>query len=319
MTKNNPLVSVIVPVYNAAKFLPTCLNSIINQTYQNLEVIIINDGSTDNSPDIIEQYNEKDNRIKAFTQKNQGLSGARNTGLSKATGDYVTFVDSDDKIEPTMIEKLLSALNEAESDIAVCSFKEIFKNKKTTHFNKQDYPKTVYHTEQALRAMLKEEGFMVSATMKLFPINYFKNIKFPLGKLHEDVGTTYKLIMKASKVVFVPDELYIYVHHEKSIISGDFDDRKLDLISLTDQMCNDIDKKFPNLKNVTNERRIRARFSILRQIPSNNPKAKQIVNYLTTHQNYITNNPEATIIDKIALKLALTSPKLFQLSYKLFK
>ena len=319
MTKNNPLVSVIIPVYNTAKHLPTCLNSIINQTYQNLEIIVIDDGSTDNSSEIIKQYNEKDNRIKAFTQKNQGLSAARNTGLKNATGKYVTFVDSDDMIETNMIEKLLLALEKTKSDISVCSFKERTTNGKEKHFNKNNYSRKVLNTEQALKAMLKEQGFMLSATMKLYPLNFFKNVSFLVGKLHEDVGTTYKLIMKASKVVFIPNELYIYIHHEKSIISADFDNRKLDLISLTDQMCNDIDKKFPNLKNVTNERRIRARFSILRQIPSNNPKAKQIVNYLTTHQNYITNNPEATIIDKIALKLALTSPKLFQLSYKLFK
>ena len=319
MTKNNPLVSVIVPVYNTAKFLPTCLNSILNQTYQNLEIIIINDGSTDDSEETISKYATKDDRIKTISQENQGLSGARNAGIKTATGDYITFVDSDDKIEPTMIEKLLLALKQTDSDIAVCSFKELYKNGKVVHFNKNDLPETIYHTDQALKAMLKEQGFMVSATMKLFPTSYFKNIKFPLNKLHEDVGTTYKLIMKAGKTVFIPNELYIYIHHGKSIISQQFDDRKFDLITLTDEMCDNIDKKYPNLKNVTNERRIRARFSILRQIPSRHPKTKQITNYLKKHQNYITKNPEATLTDKIALKLALTSPKLFKLAYKLFK
>ena len=317
MTKNNPLVSVIIPVYNTAKHLPTCLNSIINQTYQNLEIIVIDDGSTDNSSEIIKQYNEKDNRIKAFTQKNQGLSAARNTGLKNATGKYVTFVDSDDMIETNMIEKLLLALEKTKSDISVCSFKERTTNGKEKHFNKNNYSRKVLNTEQALKAMLKEQGFMLSATMKLYPLNFFKNVSFPVGKLHEDVGTTYRLFLKAKQIVFIPDELYIYVHHEDSIISQTFNDHKFDLIILTDQMCNDIDGIFPNLKKVTNERRIRARFSILRQIPLHHPKTRSIINYLKSHQDYITNNPEATTADRIALHLALFNPNLFKLAYKL--
>ena len=98
-----------------------------------------------------------------------------------------------------------------------------------------------------------------------------------------------------------------------------FDDRKLDLITFTDQMCDDIDSKYPKLKDVTNERRIRARFSILRQIPLDHPQVKTILNYLKEHRDYITKNPEATTADKIALKLALTNVRLFQLAYKLFK
>ena len=316
--KNKPLVSIIVPVYNTASSLPNCLNSIIHQTYPNLEIIIINDGSTDRSAEIIKKYAQKDARIKIIAQSNQGLSGARNSGLKKATGDYVTFVDSDDQIEPDMISDLLNALQNTHADIAVCSFKEIYPNGKITHFS-QNYPPTTYTTSQALAAMLQEKGFMVSSTMKLFPTKFFKNVKFPLGQLHEDVGTTYKLIMLADKVAFIPNEDYLYIHHDNSIINKSFDDRKFDLITLTDQMCDDIDQKFPKLKNITNERRIRARFSILRQIPLSHPRTKEILNYLKTHQIYITKNPEATKVDKIALRLALTNPKLFQLAYKLFK
>lgn len=319
MTKDNPLVSVIVPAYNTAKHLPKCLNSIIKQSYQNLEIIIIDDGSTDNSSTIIERFAKNDKRIKAIQQKNQGLSEARNNGVKKATGKYITFVDSDDQIAKTMIEKMVQAIIKTKANIAVCSFKEIYPNGKTAHFNRQKNPQKIYDTKNALKAMLQEQGFMVSSTMKLFPIDYFKDIKFPKGMLHEDVNTTYKLIMKAERIIFIPDELYYYVHHDNSIITQEFDERKLILIKFTDQMCDDIEKKFPTLKDITNERRIRARFSILRQIPLRHHKTKQIINYLKTHQNYIINNPNATAIDRAALKLILISPKLFQLSYKLFK
>ena len=316
--KNNPLISVVVPIYNTSKYLPRCLNSIINQTYKNLEIICINDGSTDNSLSILQNYAQKDSRIKITTQKNAGLSAARNTGITKSTGKYITFVDSDDEISHNMLEKLLVSLQKNDADISVCSFKEIYPDGKITHFNKVSSTQT-YTTEQSLKAMLQEQGFMLSATMKLFLTTYFKNIQFPIGKLHEDIGTTYKLIMRAHRVTFVPEELYFYHHHGESITSKKFDERKLDIIALTDQMCKDIDAKYPTLKNITNERRMRARFSVLRQIPTNNPETKIILQYLRTHKSYITKNPEATKTDKFALALVLFSPKLFQLAYKIKK
>ncbi len=315
---NKPKISIIVPVFNTEKYLKLCLNSILNQSYQNLEIICINDGSTDNSAEILKTYSNKDQRIKVFTQENSGLSAARNLGLAKSTGDYVTFVDSDDEIESEMINTMINNLQNTNSDLAVCSFKETFPNNKTKHFNNNHPQQRVLSTKEALRAMLREEGFMVSATMKLFPKSYFKNIIFPVGKLHEDVAVTYKLIMQAKQVLFTPQEFYIYKHHSNSIISS-FNDQKFDLIIFTDQMCDEINQKYPELKNTTNERRIRARFSILRQIPLNHPHVKEIINYLNNHQSYITDNPESTKIDKIALKLACFNPKLFQLAYKLFK
>lgn len=313
---NTPLITIIVPVYNAKKYLRDCIESILSQTYHNLEIILIDDGSTDGSEKFVDDYAKSDKRIKVVHQKNMGLSDARNTGLKHATSKYITFVDSDDRIEPNMIENLFNALIDSQADIAICSFKEIYPNSKTKGFS-HNYPKQVFTTEQALANMLQENGFMVSATMKLFPTNYFKGIKFPVDKLHEDVGTTYKLIMEAKKIVFIPNEYYVYVHHNNSIINQTFDERKFDLIKLTDQMCDDIDQQYPDLKDITNERRMRARFSILRQIPLNHPKTKEIVDYLKTHQEFITDNKKASKTDKLALKLALISSRLFQTAYKL--
>ena len=316
--KNNPLVTVIVPVFNSSEYLSSCLDSIISQTYPNLEIILINDGSTDSSPKILQKYAKQDSRIQIINQDNQGLSGARNSGLAIATGDYVTFVDSDDQITPHMVADLVHAVQSNHADISVCSFKELYPSGKTVGFS-HHHPAQVFDTASALKAMLKEQGFMLSTTMKLFPTKYFKNLKFPVGKLHEDVGTTYKLFFKAHQIAFIPQEDYLYIHHQESIINQSFDDRKFDLITLTDQMCDDINTKFPQLKNVTNARRMRARFSILRQIPLDHPRLSELTSYLKTHQSYLTHNPEATSKDKLTLKLALTSPKLFQLAYKLFK
>lgn len=317
--KSTPItITIVVPIYNVKKYLRDCINSILSQTYRHLEIILIDDGSTDDSGRLADDFAKTDQRIKVIHQKNLGLSAARNTGLKHATGDYITFVDSDDQIDPKMIQAMLDALRESSADIAACSFKEVFPNNTTKGFS-HNYPKQVFTSEAALANMLQENGFMVSATMKLFPTKYFDDIEFPIGKLHEDVGVTYKLIMKATKVVYIPGEYYIYIHHNDSIINQGFDRRKFDLIKLTDQMCDDIDKNYPNLKNITNERRMRARFSILRQIPIKDPKTRELLKYLKDHQSFITNNPTASKTDKIALRLALFSPRLFQFVYKKFK
>ena len=322
MPKNkSPLVSVVVPIYNTEKYLRNCLDSIIAQTNQNLEILLVDDGSTDSSGKICDDYAsnaKKDKRIKVIHQKNTGLSSARNTGINHSSGEYLTFVDSDDYIATQMIEKMLQAINESHAEIAVCSFMETYPNDKTTHFNNHHYPRKLLSTKDALESMLSEKGFMVSATMKLYPRSFFKNVSFPICKLHEDVGTTYKLILQANKIIFLPEEYYYYCHHHDSIVSK-FDEHKFDLISLTDQMCDEIDQHFPDLINITKERRMRARFSILRQIPTKHPKTKSLLDYLKTNRVFITQNPSATKADKLALRLALTNLKLFQQAYKLFK
>lgn len=315
--KKSPKVSIIVPVYNCAKYLKSCVTSILSQTYQNLEIIFIDDGSTDDSLGLLQSYAKSDSRIKVVSQKNQGLSATRNTGLHKSTGDYVTFVDGDDQIEPTMISNMVNALLQEKADIIACSFKELYPSGKLIGFS-HSQKSQVFDTKNALKAMLKEQGFMLSATMKLFPLDYFNDVKFPIGKLHEDVGTTYKLIMKAQKIAFIPDELYIY-HHYGTSITRSFDNRKFDLIDLTDQMCDDIVQKYPDLKNTANERRMRARFSLLRQLPARHPRKKELINYLKNHKAYITKNPEATLSDQVALRIVLKSPKLLKLAYRISK
>ncbi len=319
MTNKSPLVSIIIPVYNSVKYLQTCLESVLTQTYQNLEIILVDDGSTDGSTKLVDDYKKSNSKIKAIHQDNAGLSSARNSGLKIATGDYVTFIDSDDQVEPGMLEDMLNAISKTDATIAVCSFKEIYEDGRTVHFNPDSvHEKTTYTTIEALKAMLKEQGFMLSTTMKLFPTKYFKDIEFPVGMLHEDVGTTYKLFKKADKIVFLPDEYYIYNHHENSIISA-FNNKKFDLIKLTDEMCDDLDKSYPELQDVTKLRRMRARFSLLRQIPLSHPRRKSLQDYLRINQEFITKNSESSKKDKLALSLAKISPRFFQLAYKLFK
>ena len=140
------LVSMIIPVYGVEAYLGECLETVLNQTYENLEIILIDDESPDHCPEICDQYAQKDERIKVIHQKNGGAANARNHGLDMATGEYICFIDSDDKIENNYVEKLLNAIKESQSDVAVCSFKQWYKNKTqgSTGFKNKEYSSKDY-------------------------------------------------------------------------------------------------------------------------------------------------------------------------------
>lgn len=318
MQNNSPLVSIIVPIYNVEKYLRKCLESILAQSYTNLEIILVDDGSTDESSKIIDEFQQMDTRIISVRQKNGGLSAARNTGLKMMTGNYVTFVDSDDEIKPNFVRDLLIAMDENEADIAVAPLEERFEDghiKSTA----AKYPSQVYNVEDGLAAMLQEKGFMLSTIAKMYKSCTLKNITFPVGKVYEDVGTTYKMFLNATKIVFIPEANYIYTQRKNSLVHEEFNSHKFDIIELTDEMCDTIDTHFETLKNITNERRMRARFSVLRQIPNGHNREKELLKYLKKHQDWIFKNPKASTKDKIALRLALVSPKIFKTAYRIVK
>lgn len=281
--KKQPLISIIVPVYNVESTLERCLNSILNQTYQNLEILLIDDGSTDRSGELCDQIAKKDSRIKVIHQKNQGLSAARNTGLDAMHGAYVTFVDSDDFLDTTMIKQLHDALfpqlPECEPlRLSICSFAEVFPNDSERSFIKtpsaqsqvpqisqnQQNPQTLKISERPLRLldqptclidMLCERDFTLMACGKLYATELFAKVRYPVGKLYEDVGTTYKLILQCQEIAFLSAPLYKYYQNPDSIIHQTFRPQKLDLIALTDQMCDDI-ANFYNLPSPSENHKI---------------------------------------------------------------
>lgn len=323
-----PLVSIIVPVYNVATFLPDCLVSLKNQTYKNLEIIFIDDGSTDNSGDLCELFAKEDSRAIIKHQKNGGLSSARNAGIDIANGNYIFFLDSDDYLADDCIEYLVSLAKASSSPIAICSHFERRSPKDTKDFNSGAKTGTMT-VEQALGNMLNERGFNLQVTPKLFARSLFDStpkIRFPKDKLHEDVGTTYRLFLRAyeanheTTLAYGAEPKYYYNIRENSITNRSFDPKKLDLISQTDEMCDAIESRFPSLKNTTNLRRLHARFSILRQAKTAR-YADPCVTYIKEHKTWITENPEATKRDKLALaslRFGKTSFKAAWKTYELF-
>ena len=209
------LVSVIVPIYNVEKYLERCIKSIINQTYQNIEILLVNDGSPDNSKAIMEKYAKKDKRIVCCYKENGGLSDARNYGIKKSKGKYVCFIDSDDYIEKNYVEKLYNCMIENKAEITWCDIKQVNDEGKVGSMNQS--PDDVWSFE------------MASACNRLFLKSLFikNDIWFPVGIWYEDLATTPRLFLSAKKTAYVNEELYNYYVTPGSI-TRTYDKRVLD-------------------------------------------------------------------------------------------
>ena len=239
---NNELISVIIPVYNVEKFLPYSLDRVINQTYKNLEIILINDGSTDNSKAICKQYEEKDNRIKIINQKNQGAAVARNTGLDNASGKYIGFVDSDDVISLEFYTGLYKLLKETDSDISECASVQISeddlfnKNYKFDNIDNIDFITT--NSLGALNRINSEEIYITGKSIvvwnKLYKRQLFNDIRFPIGKKYEDDLTTYKIFNKINKLASTEKVLYNYVQRKNSLMHKEFSMDRLEALEVFD-------------------------------------------------------------------------------------
>ncbi len=225
---NMPLISIIVPVYNVEKYLSRCLNSILAQTFTDFEIIAVDDGSPDNCGKILDEYAQKDERIKVIHKENGGLSSARNAGLDVAQGEYVAFVDSDDYLSDKFIEKLYNLIKKYNADISQCSFKETSKNTEISTVEKQEQ----LYTNIEMLENLYNKNYVASVIVpnKMYKKELFKNIRFPYGKIHEDEGTTYKLFYNSDKIVTTTEELYFYYVAEGSITRSGFSLKKLDYL-----------------------------------------------------------------------------------------
>ena len=226
--KEEKKISIIIPIYNVEKYLPACVESILQQTYKNLEVILVDDGSPDRCPVICDELAQKDDRIQVIHQKNKGLSGARNTGIDNAQGDYLIFVDSDDIVEQTLVEELYTYAEKWNCAIVACGRNYIFEDGQIVCKIAHDESK-VYGFEEAMQEMNSFRLFDMSAWAKIYRKELFEDIQFPEGKLSEDYYIMYKLFDKAQTIGYVAKPLYNYLQRQSSIsrnkkINHDFAD-----------------------------------------------------------------------------------------------
>lgn len=266
MEEKESLVSIVIPIYNVAEYLSRCLDSVCRQTYQNIEVILINDGSTDCSEEIAKTYCAQDKRFKLITQENGGLSSARNAGLNYANGKYITFIDSDDYISDDYIAYLYSLITKTDSDIAVCDAVRFYTDKRPCPVECNPRPE-IYTSVQALELLLYRKKIGNSAWGKLYRSELFQEIRYPIGLYYEDMATIYKILAKSSKIVLGAKQNYYYFQRSDGIMLSNFNEKKLDAILITKEIVKYIEENFPELLPAAKSRQFISCMQTLRNIP----------------------------------------------------
>ena len=243
----NPVISIIVPVYKVERFVRKCIDSILNQTFKDIEIILVDDGSPDNCGQICDDYAKTDKRIRVIHKQNGGLSDARNAGIDIARGEYIAFVDSDDYISPNMYKCLYELIEKNNADIAVCRSVLVNENE-DARFENSGIGKKM-DNEQALHEMICKRLFTVNAWNKLYKTALFKDIRYPVGMLYEDLATTYKLIDKSTYVVYTDARLYAYVQRDGSIMNKTGYNVSVDKLTIISEMLDYFNKKDVACKN----------------------------------------------------------------------
>lgn len=235
---DNPLISVVMPVYNVERFIEPCLNSVLAQTWPNFEVILVDDGSTDRSGQICDAFASRDTRIRvSHFPQNRGPSAARNEGVRRAAGNYTAFVDSDDYMEPGLLDGLYTALTETRADISICGAEGL---------RLKTGPAQVLSPDEAARCMARRALFLWTLWGKLFPAELAKQIPFDRN-IHcgEDLLFFYRILKRVQRIAYVPDPLYHYVRREGSLVNHGVTEKRCTVFLALDWICADAAVDFP--------------------------------------------------------------------------
>ena len=272
----NRTVSIIVPIYNVEKYIFECVDSLINQTYKDIEIILVDDASPDNCPQICEDYASKDERIKVIHKPNGGLSDARNAGLEIATGDYVMFVDSDDYIVDNTVEELMLMIERGGVSIASCSY-SADASALTREFNEKY---EVVSAKEALKSIFSEKNLNTSASMKIFATELFDGVRFPVGKIYEDYATIYKVVHKSGGVAYNGDKKYYYRPNPASITGGQFYKKQMQYFEMSDQVMSFVLKEYPEFKKHVDNRAVHMAIYFYKRISESAFDDKETIRFL---------------------------------------
>lgn len=229
------LISIVIPVYKVEEYLDACLESVVNQTYKNLEIILVDDGSPDNCPIMCDEWAKKDDRIKVIHKENGGLSSARNSGIDIASGELICFIDSDDTINPQMIEILYKTLNQSMADISVCSWKKVqdINSPNNKNYDSENLNIQTFEGDDVFELLFnKKVPLIMSAWAKLYKKEMFNEIRYPIGMLHEDEAVIHKILYKCKKLSYVDYEMYNNTQRNNSITATSFSKKRLQALQI---------------------------------------------------------------------------------------
>lgn len=292
----NGLVTIIIPIYKVEKYLPKCIDSVIEQTYKNLEIILVDDGSPDNCPKICDEYAKKDNRIKVIHKENGGLSDARNVAIKEANGEFIFLLDSDDTITNDAIEYMYNLAKKENAEMVSAQYNSVYEgiNNNLEPNSDNNYLK-IYNAKEALEAMLYDSYISNMGCNKLYKKYLFNDIEFPIGKLYEDLGTTYKLISKCNKIVITSKRTYNYLlNRNGSIMNKKFGPNRMQALIFIEEILDFIQKNYKDIENAAKARLYSECIAIFVQIPNN----KEYVNENNKVKYYLKKYRKDILFDK---------------------
>lgn len=261
------LISIIIPVYNIEKYLDKCMESVVGQTYSHIEIILVDDGSTDGSGKLCDEWGKKDNRVKVYHKKNGGAARARNLGLKEARGEYIGFVDGDDYIAEDMYACLIDAMEE-EVDLVCCSTEIVFpaKMRKPVEAYGQVKSPVCFSNQEAIRELLLVQKLSFSSCDKLYRRELFYGVRFPEGKTCEDYPVSYEVVKKSRRVVNIGKVKYFYRYREGSTSKQQFNLRKMSYVLFTRDILRDVIEYYPEEKKCAEALYIRSIVDTMRSI-----------------------------------------------------
>ena len=311
-----PKISVIVPVYNVGRYVEKTIKSILRQTFEDFELILVDDGSTDNSGKICDEYSEKDNRIRVIHKENEGVSSARNTGLDEALGEYIGFVDGDDCIAGDMYEMLYNDIVKNNADIAICGICNYFKGgRRTRQSNINGFWK--FNNVEALKEVLEDRLFSVNPVNKLYKKELFDNLRYPAGRIAEDAFLTPLLMIRAKKVVYNSKPKYICIHRGDSITTSYFKKSDFDVVDAYDKHLEIVRKFYPELESQAMFRHLWSYMYVFDKIIMSNDLSLQdeynkVLLIIRKNTFKILSNKHFSLKRKLATIVLLFSPKAYE-------
>ncbi len=262
-----PLVSIIVPAYNVEKYIKRCMDTLLNQSYENIEIILVDDGSIDNSAYLCDEYAKLDSRIKVYHQNNSGQAVARNFALTVAQGEYIAYVDCDDYLHKDYIKKLLNMQKIYKADIVQCYAQKFWDDGKIEKLSIPENKEKTYTASSALKEFCYQRKFYAAPWAKIIRRELMEGLQFPPNMGYEDMAIMYQLIGKAKKIVLLPEILYFYRQHYASTMHTEFSDKKVDRIRLAEKLKEYIEDYFPENSLAVKTRYLLANLQLLMDLP----------------------------------------------------
>jgi len=328
-----PLISVIIPVYGVEKYLRRAVDSVLKQSYRNLEIILVDDGSPDGCPAICDEYAAKEARVRVIHKENGGLSDARNAGLDIAGGEYIAFLDSDDYFAPFFIEVLYNELIRTDAQVVLCryevteellpehgpDFDAVLKTYREGEADCKEYDRKQMLLNQ-YDALCKDATYFIVAWNKLYKASLWKDVRFPKGKIHEDEATTYRIFDKITKGVYVDVPMYAYFSMQDSITRAKFNTRRLQWFdALDDRIAFLIEKDEQEAVHAAVRARadgaIKYYYPLVKECPREKEEAKRLKGYV---REALKMQQKGVLrpVTRIGYRIFLASPVLYKLIAK---